>query len=102
MNKETALKNKGMAVAAKAASPEWKDRAKEMVEGYIKIGVPFTANDVRHALENEGVIVDHPNAMGSIFSSFSRKGLIEGVGFAATDIAGGHAGKLWVWQKTKV
>ena len=101
MQQELDLKFVGMELAERAASEDWKTRAKEIIEKFARGGYyfdTFTANDVRGILEHEGFDLDHRCAMGSLFTTAARSGLIVGVGFTKNTIAGGHAGHLRIWK----
>ncbi len=97
---ELLLRDAGMASAENAASDAWKARAVELIEQFSASYRPFTANQVRESLQQEGYDLDHRCAMGGLFVKAARAGLIEGIGFTKNNITGGHAGHLKIWMGT--
>jgi hypothetical protein len=59
---------------------------------------PFTVAEVRAVLEEQGVTVTRPNALGAVFKSAHKAGVIAPNGdFVPSPIKGQHGRPLRVW-----
>src|SRR5438105_9718295 len=87
-----ALKERGMALAAGAESPDWKGA--EAIALLARGGEDFTAEDVR-ALAGDP---SHPNALGAALNAAARKGLIVCVGRIKAERPSRHANEVRLWR----
>jgi hypothetical protein len=75
------------------ANAEWKAAALEAMEKYIRLGIPFTSDDITDEVGEP----PHPNAMGGLFSGGFRNRL-KVVGTTESTRKAAHARLIRVWQ----
>lgn len=92
------LRDEGMERSAEAAAEEFREVGARIVAELAASGEPFNADDLRDRLEEHGVPVDRPNAVGSLFMQASRRGLIQRVGYRQTVSPSQHAHTHPLWQ----
>jgi hypothetical protein len=91
------LKQEGAAAALAAAEAEWRAKAESKIEFYCLAGIEFTAEDIRLAI---GDPPHHKNALGGLFISAARRGLIKSVGYENATRKSAHARPIRVWVGT--
>jgi hypothetical protein len=77
----------GMERSWTATSEEWRDVAWDTLIKLANSGKPFNSDDIKERIGPP----DHPNAVGSLFSKASRRGIIEVVGMRPMRGAKAHA-----------
>ena len=80
-----------------ATSEEWKDVAWDTLINLAKSGEPFNADDIKEQIGPP----DHPNAVGSLFSTARRRGIIEIVGMRPMRGAKAHARMTFLYTGVK-
>jgi len=90
------LRDEGMARAGEAEdrAGRWREAALRWVE-VLAAGEDFTAEDVREAVGDPV----RPNAMGAVFNTARRHGLIVLVGLTTARRSPRHASRLPVWRR---
>lgn len=77
---------------------------RSVIERLIKSGEPFSADEIRDALEgNEAVeraMFKRPNLLPAIIGGASRKGLIEPIGIVKPSRPSRHANRNLIWRAT--
>lgn len=80
----------------------WTQNAEAAMAKFAKSGEPFQCADVRHYLAGEGVEEpSSPNAWGSLFNVWARKGLIEIVAFTASRNNRSNGSRVFEWIGTE-
>jgi hypothetical protein len=91
------LRDQGMTAAEEAASEQWKRRVRYWINLMADYGEEFTAEDVRREA-GEPPWASHINALGSLFHTAARRGIIERAGWTQAKRPSGHARALAVWR----
>jgi hypothetical protein len=80
-------------------SPEdWQAMAVGVIAMYAERHEPFTAEDIRHHLDNEPT---HSNAWGAAFATARAKGLITPTGFTISHLRSRRGGVQRIWIGTE-
>lgn len=97
LNPGDRLKVEGAAAALAAEEAKWRDAADYWIRSLAAAGKQFNAEDVRLLA---GDPPGHVNAMGGLFLSAARRGLIRSVGYENATRKSGHARPIRVWVGT--
>lgn len=81
------------------AGTDWYTAADRAVAHLAAEQRPFTADDVRAAIDVEP---RHPNAWGGLFQYWKNRGLIRHIGFTRSRGAARHGAVTGVWQGVEV
>lgn len=98
----TAQRDKGVNTALFAPGMDvWTLRAEKAVQHLLSQGRTFTSDDVIEAvgLPRLESAPNRNNAVGALFQSLAKRGVIKKVGYAKTRRAIGHARVVTVWGK---
>lgn len=87
-------KQTGMVTAWRNAGTAWKKKALVAVLELASTGQPFTADDIRAKIGDDGI---SPQAWGSLFNGAARKGLIKKVSYVTSDRAERHGSVIAQW-----
>jgi len=91
------LKEKGVKQVEKNTDPKWKELAVKSVETLASSGKAFTSDDVWQYLDGLAT-TPQPKAIGAVFLSAYRKGLIKPNGeFWQSKRPQAHGRRLMVW-----
>jgi hypothetical protein len=82
------------AVLEEYTPAEWLDLALGVIAMYAERYVPFTAEDIRHHLDETPA---HPNAWGAAFRTAQAKGLITPTGYTTSQTRSRRNGVHRVW-----
>lgn len=85
-----------MSQAAAIEDLWWRDDALDRVEEFARLGVPFTADEVREGFREP----PRPNMWGSVFSTLARQGVIQHVGARKSQHRSRRGGWTGIWQGT--
>jgi hypothetical protein len=83
-----------MAIIDHNANPDWKDAASRVIRSYPP-GHVFLGEDVRDALDAQGVTVHDRRALGPVIRREATAGVIENIGFAAARTSNLSPKVLW-------
>lgn len=87
----------GQRLVGENVDADWRADAERWVAAAIRSGVAFSANELIEAVGSP----DRPNAVGSIFGTVARAGLIEPVGYTQGRRSSQHARRLIVWRRSR-
>ena len=87
----------GSPAALETSPEEWHELAIGVIAMYAEKRVPFTADEIRHHLDEQP---SNPNAWGAAFSTAKAKGLIVATGYATSNTRSRRHGVHRVWQGT--
>lgn len=91
-----ARKEAGQASALEHAGPAWRALADAELLRLARSGEEFTADDITAHIGVPG----EPNAIGSLFSRWSKRGVIITVGYRQSERADRNAGTNRIWRGT--
>lgn len=85
--------------AAIRAGHTWHEVANKAMRVLVERGVPFSADEFRHL--TEGQQPPHHNAIGGIFMSWSKAGLITQCGWKNSTATKRNGGAIRIWKPTE-
>lgn len=91
------LRDEGMQKADAHAHPAWKAVAGAALVKLARTGEEFGAEDVTAIAGMPA----QPNAIGSLFSTYAKRGVIVAVGFQQSSRASRHASRQLTWRGTE-
>ena len=84
--------------AAAESDPEFTHNVQRALVAVRNRREPFTAAEVRAEMENHGILITRPAAIGAVFTSAHAAGIIRPNGdFVPSPVKGQHSRPLRVW-----
>jgi hypothetical protein len=78
--------------------PGWRAATEIVIDGLIRVGETFTADDVWEGLEDYEVSTPEPRAMGAVLTSYVNAGKIRAVGGTKSRRPQRHSGWVTVFE----
>jgi hypothetical protein len=93
---QNSLQLEGVPDVDDAINPFWVNDAVNALATLVESGAMVTADDVHRAVHGRP---ERPNAIGSVFATMHRAGLIARVGYCPSSRSGRNGSALGVWRK---